>query len=175
MQTHRLFLCKTGFKAAQHGVLGVFCLIRTELARGRKKQKCPKMPQALSCDSPATTKPRIAYYRLLRAPAASGNGNAQPARASTIPSNEGMAEEAVPAIHRGHPPLSEPLPARGTAHDATNLFCCGRYTLLESIVEWVLAHGELQEEKSPAPGWYFPRGQTILRAGGCLSHLWCIA
>ena len=76
MQTHRLFLCKTGFKAAQHGVLGVFCLIRTELARGRKKQKCPKMPQALSCDSPATTKPRIAYYRLLRAPAASGNGNA---------------------------------------------------------------------------------------------------
>ena len=86
------FLCKTGFKAAQHGVLGVFCLIRTELARGRKKQKCPKMPQALSCDSPATTKPRIAYYRLLRTPAASGNGNAQPARASTIPPNEGMAE-----------------------------------------------------------------------------------
>ena len=100
-----------------------------------------------------------------------GDGNA----GGPIPPNEGMAEEAVPAIHRGHPPLSEPLPARGTAHDATNLFCCGRYTLLESIVEWVLAHGELQEEKSPAPGWYFPRGQTILRAGGCLSHLWCIA
>jgi len=50
------------------------------------------MPQALSCDSPATTKPRIAYYRLLRAPAASGNGNAQPARVSTIPPSEGMAE-----------------------------------------------------------------------------------
>jgi hypothetical protein len=26
------------------------------------------------------------------------------------------------------------------------LFCCGHYTLLESIVEGVLAHGELQEE-----------------------------
>ena len=56
MQMHRLFLCKTGFEAAQHGVLGVFCLIRTELARGRKKQKCPKMPQALSCVSPAKNK-----------------------------------------------------------------------------------------------------------------------
>jgi hypothetical protein len=38
------------------------------------------------------------------------------------------------------------------------LFRRGRYTLLESIVEGVLAHGEMQEEKSPAPGWYFPRG-----------------
>ena len=88
MQTHRLFLCKTGFKAAQHGVLGVFCLIRTELARGRKKQKCPKMPQALSCDSPATIKPGIAYHRLLRAPAASGNGNG----GASIPPTAGVAE-----------------------------------------------------------------------------------
>ena len=34
---------------------------------------------------------------------------------------------------------------RNAAHDATNLFCRGHYTLLESIVEGVLAHGELQE------------------------------
>lgn len=56
-----------------------------------------------------------------------------------------MPEAAVPAIHRGHLPSPEQSPARGTAHDATNLFRRGRYTLLESIVEGVLAHGELQE------------------------------
>ncbi len=65
------------------------------------------------------------------------------------------SSSAVPAIHRGHPPLSESLPARGTAHDATNLFHRGHYALLESIVEGVLAHGELQEEKSLSPGGIF--------------------
>ena len=73
------------------------------------------------------------------------------------------SSSSVPAIHRGHPPLSESRPARGAAHDATNLFCRGRYTLLESIVEGGLAHGEMQEEKSPAPGWYFPRGPVHIK------------
>jgi hypothetical protein len=52
---------------------------------------------------------------------------------------------AVPAIHRGHLPSPEQSPARGAAHDATNLFRRGHYTLLEGIAEGYLAHGELQE------------------------------
>ena len=76
----------------------------------------------------------------------------------------GMPVAAVSAIHRGHLPSPEQSPARGAAHGATNLFRRGHYTLLEGIAEGHLAHGELQEEKSPAPGRYFPGTPPILRA-----------
>ena len=65
-----------------------------------------------------------------------------PSRQSLPPANP---PPGVPAIHRGQPPASEEVLSGFAAHDATNLFCCGHYTLLESIVEGVLAHGELQE------------------------------
>ena len=78
-----------------------------------------------------------------------------------LPLKDIFSSPAVPAIHRGRLPLSEQPLDGGAAHDATNLFCCGRYALLESIVEGVLAHGELQEEKSFSPGRYFPGTPAI--------------
>ena len=51
----------------------------------------------------------------------------------------------VPAIYRGQLPPPECLTARGSAHDATNLFHRGQQTHSEPPLRQVVAHGELQE------------------------------
>ena len=51
----------------------------------------------------------------------------------------------VPAIHRGRLPPAECPPARGGAHDGTNLLHRGQQTHSEAPLRLVVAHGELQE------------------------------
>ena len=51
----------------------------------------------------------------------------------------------VPAIHRGHLPPPEGPPARGTAHDGTNLLHRGHTPLLQPSPAKGTAHGELHE------------------------------
>ena len=55
------------------------------------------------------------------------------------------APQQVPAIHRGHAPPPEGPPARGTAHDGTNLLHRGHTPLLQPSPAKGTAHGELHE------------------------------
>ncbi len=76
-------------------------------------------------------------HKAFRAPAASGDGNAQPARASTIPLEGSFPAKypgqmafspflPVPAIHRGQPPAVKVPVSVFVAHRAANLLHCGR-------------------------------------------------
>jgi hypothetical protein len=55
------------------------------------------------------------------------------------------SSQQVPAIHRGHLPPPEGPPARGTAHNGTNLLHRGHTPLLQPSPAKGTAHGKLQE------------------------------